>query len=100
MTVTILAMSRFDWRFGCERATFVSTVSCRFDPRRDDWQDHFVFLHNYLFIVGISSEGEATEKALGFNDSGPNGPLGTRHDAVLVHRYPPPWAHQWRFSVS
>jgi hypothetical protein len=40
-----------------------------FDPRRDRWQEHFVFLHNYLFIVGVSDIGEGTEQALRFNDS-------------------------------
>jgi hypothetical protein len=66
-----------------------------FDPRRDRWSNHFVFAHNYLFIVGLPGIGQATEQALGFNDPRLGGPLGTRHDAVLVGRYPPPWARPW-----
>lgn len=66
-----------------------------FDPRRDHWEDHFVFLHNYLFITGVSLIGEATAQTLQFNDSRTGGPLGTRHDAVLVGRYPPIWARSW-----
>lgn len=66
-----------------------------FDPRLDHWEEHFVFLHNYLLIVGESHIGEATERALQFNDSRINGPLGTRHDAILVGRYPPIWAQGW-----
>ena len=71
-----------------------------FDPRRDRWQQHFVFLHNHLFIVGVSAIGEGTEQALRFNDSRVNGPLGTRHDAILVRRYPPTWAVDWRTPVE
>jgi len=66
-----------------------------FDPRHDHWEEHFVFLHNYLFIVGVSPVGEATEQALQFNSGRINGPLGARHDAVLVRRYPPTWARGW-----
>lgn len=66
-----------------------------FDPRRDRWPAHFVFVHSYLFIVGLPGIGEVTERALGFNDPRIGGPLGTRHDAVLVGRYPPAWARRW-----
>jgi hypothetical protein len=66
-----------------------------FDPRRDRWTKHFVFVHNYLFIVGLPGIGYVTEHALGFNAERLGGPLGTRHDAVLVGRYPPPWARTW-----
>jgi 5-methylcytosine-specific restriction endonuclease McrA len=27
------------------------------DPRRDRWPDHFVFVHTYLFIVGLPGIG-------------------------------------------
>jgi hypothetical protein len=66
-----------------------------FDPRLDRWEDHFVLLHEFLFIVGVSEIGKATERALGFNDSRLYGPLGTRHDAIVVGRYPPIWACGW-----
>jgi hypothetical protein len=38
-----------------------------FDPRRDTWSEHFTFLNHYLFIVGITPVGVATQRALGFN---------------------------------
>jgi hypothetical protein len=71
-----------------------------FDPRRDRWPEHFVFVHHYLFIVGLPGIGQATERALGFNEPRPGGPLGTRHDAILVGRYPPPWARAWLISAE
>jgi hypothetical protein len=71
-----------------------------FYPRRDRWSEHFVFVHNYLFIVGLPGIGQATEQALRLNDPRLGGPLGTRHDAVLVGRYPPPWARAWIVSTD
>lgn len=62
-----------------------------FDPRRDIWSEHFRFLNSYLFIVGTTPIGVATQRALGFNAGEISGPLGTRHDSVMVGRYPPPW---------
>jgi len=58
----------------------------------DAWSQHFAFLHNYLYVVGITPLGLATEKALGFNDGRLGGPLATRHDTILKRRYPPRWA--------
>ena len=66
-----------------------------FDPRHDRWPEHFAFVHGYLFIVGLAGIGRATEEALRFNDPRLDGPLGTRHDAILVGRYPPAWARLW-----
>jgi hypothetical protein len=63
-----------------------------FDPRHDRWMDHFTFANSYLLIVGITPIGVATQRALGLNTGELNGPLGTRHDAILDGRYPPPWA--------
>jgi hypothetical protein len=62
-----------------------------FDPRRDTWSEHFTFLNNYLFIVGITPVGAATQRALGFNAGEIGGPLGTRHDSIMANCYPPPW---------
>lgn len=66
-----------------------------FDPRRDHWQQHLSFVHNYLFLVGVTDIGRTTEEVLGLNDSRLGGPLGTRHDLILVGRYPPRWARAW-----
>ena len=71
-----------------------------FDPRVDRWSDHFRFVHGYLFIVGITSIGMATELALGFNRGGIEGPLGTRHDLILAGQYPPPWARGWADRIE
>jgi hypothetical protein len=71
-----------------------------FDPRRDRWSEHFTYVHNYLFIVGLPVIGRATEQALRFNDPRLNGPLGARHDAILIGRYPPTWARDRPTSAS
>jgi hypothetical protein len=66
-----------------------------FDPRHDRWRDHFYFLHGYLLIMGVPGIGRATAQALRFNDARPEGSVGTRHEAIMAGRYPPPWAREW-----
>lgn len=66
-----------------------------YDPRRDRWAEHFVFLHGFLVIGGVTGIGQATALALGFNSGGLEGPLGPRHEAILAGRYPPSWARGW-----
>lgn len=67
-----------------------------FDPRHDRWSDHFVFpeASGYLFILGATEVGRVTVSAHGldFNAGGVEGPLGTRHVAILHGDYPPQWA--------
>jgi len=63
-----------------------------FDPRHDRWTDHFGFIHQYLFIVGLSAIGNATIEALQMNDGRLDGPLGSRHEAIVRGQYPPSWA--------
>lgn len=65
-----------------------------FDPRHDMWPDHFRFLGNYLFIVGATRLGVATQRALGFNAGEIGGPLGMRHDSIVAGHYPPSWVVQ------
>lgn len=62
-----------------------------FDPRYDMWTEHFAFMNHYLFIIGRTPIGVATQRALGFNVGEISGPLGTRHDSILDGHYPPPW---------
>jgi len=62
-----------------------------FDPRHDIWSDHLTFMNHYLFIVGLTPIGVATQRALEFNVGGISGPLGTRHDSILDGHYLPPW---------
>jgi hypothetical protein len=47
--------------------------------------------YNYLFIVGVTPIGVATQQALGFNAGEIGGPLGTRHDSIVVGHYSPRW---------
>ncbi len=65
-----------------------------FDPRHDDdiWSHHFVFMHQYLYVIGVTPLGLATERALHLNEGKLGGPLATRHDSILNGRYPPRWA--------
>lgn len=65
-----------------------------FDPRYDRWGDHFTFFHNHLFVVGVTDVGRATVEGLGFNDARLEGPLGSRHDAILSGQYPPAWMRE------
>ena len=74
-------------------------VARLFNPRRDRWSMHFVFVHNYLFLAGLTGIGRATAAALGFNDARLDGPLGPRHDAALTGNYPPAWARR-RFVLT
>ncbi len=60
-----------------------------FDPRHDRWPDHFTFMNNYLFVVGVTAIGVATQQALRFNEDGIGGPLGTRHNTIVAGLYPP-----------
>ncbi len=65
-----------------------------FDPRHDNWPDHFVFppSSEYGVIIGVTPIGEATAEGFGFNDGGAEGPLAARHVAVVKGVYPPAWA--------
>jgi len=72
------------------------TATRFFDPRRDRWLDHFVFAPatGYLVILGASLVGATTvgPHGLDFNRGGTEGPLVSRHIAVLSSTYPPVWA--------
>jgi len=72
-------------------ARIASQMIRLFDPRIDHWPDHFTFMHHYLFIVGVTPLGVATQQILGFNEGDIGGPLGNRHESILAGRYPPAW---------
>ncbi|MBA2448216.1 MAG: HNH endonuclease [Chloroflexi bacterium] len=78
------------WRVGRQRFSL-------FNPRRARWSEHFVFADHFLFVVGVTEIGRATERAVGFNDPRRGGPLGARHRAIVEGRYPPPWARDWGY---
>lgn len=72
-----------------------------FDPRTDRWPEHFIFVHQFLQIVGLTSIGQVTVKALGFNRAEPlYGPLAIRHLRRLRGQFPPRWASDWHDSVE
>lgn len=72
-----------------------------FNPRVDHWPDHFIFVHEYLQIVGLTPIGQITVKILGFNRSEPMyGPLAIRHMRHLRGQFPPAWARDWRDTVE
>jgi hypothetical protein len=52
---------------------------------------------DYLHITGLTDVGRATERVLAFNSSHVNGPVSTRHRAILHGIYPPAWARDWGF---
>ncbi len=95
-------ITNYAWACACcneakgERVTGMAgdVLTRFFDPRHDHWPDHFVFMegNNYLYVVGASPEGRATELGLRFNEGGTEGPLGPRHVAIGERRYPPRWA--------
>lgn len=62
-----------------------------FHPRRDRWEEHFVFTGGYLLVHGVTDVGLATERVLRFNDARPNGPVVAWHYAILRGFYPPEW---------
>lgn len=41
-----------------------------FNPREDDWNDHFVWAKNYTIIVGLTPVGRATVETLKLNRKG------------------------------
>jgi hypothetical protein len=68
-----------------------------FNPRRDQWNEHFGMTGRHVLIKGLTSVGQATEQVLAFNDARLNGPLVARHKAILDGIYPPAWARPWGF---
>lgn len=71
-----------------------------FNPRRDRWPRHFLLVRHYLFIKPLTPIGEATEKALGFNQPRLYGSLSTRHILIATGgHYPPPFARAWADST-
>jgi hypothetical protein len=67
-----------------------------FDPRHDRWPRHFMFppALGYIVIAGATPVGRATAgpDGLNFNAGGLEGPMVTRHLAILAGAYPPAWA--------
>lgn len=66
-----------------------------FQPRRDNWDEHFVLTDRSLLIRGLTEVGQMTVRILQFNDARPNGPLAARHAAIVDGIYPPGWASAW-----
>jgi len=45
-------------------------ISRLFNPRQDDWNEHFVWAKNYTLIVGLTSVGRAAVETLKLNRKG------------------------------
>ena len=70
-------------------------VTRLFDPRHDHWDEHFAFTDLFLFIAGGPGIGDATVRALRFNDARPRARLSARHKQIMSGAYPPSWARAW-----
>lgn len=57
-----------------------------YNPRKHDWQEHFIWLVDELRIVGLASTGRVTVVALGFNRERV---LNIRSADIAVNRHPP-----------
>jgi len=73
-----------------------------FDPRHDNWPEHFYYRDDFALIYGRSTIGMATMSALKLNEasSGLSDPLHTpllnRIAAMRHGLYPPRWARRHR----
>jgi len=83
----------------CNQAK-LQTVSVRvggrltslFDPRYHQWADHFAFVEQYIYLIGITDIGRATIEVLDINDRRQMNHVAPRHIAILNGDYPPDWA--------
>jgi hypothetical protein len=57
-----------------------------FNPRLDHWDDHFQWVTDGLFIVGLTERGRATVAALKLNDAYH---LAARSEWIPAGLYPP-----------
>ena len=57
-----------------------------FNPRNDTWSTHFVWSHDKLRIIGLTSVGRATISKLELNR---DRVIQIREDDILVNRHPP-----------
>lgn len=71
-------ISAFDPDTGIETALF--------NPRCDQWQDHFIWSNNKLQLVGISSIGRTTVNAL---DCNRDRLVSIRSADIVIDRHPP-----------
>jgi hypothetical protein len=58
-----------------------------YNPRRDQWVDHFAWSDDALLIVGLTPTGRATIAALVLNREGI---VNLRQLLVLIDEHPPP----------
>lgn len=57
-----------------------------YNPRQDEWSDHFVWNEDYTLIIGITPTGRATTIKLQLNREGV---VNLRRLLVRVNRHPP-----------
>jgi len=57
-----------------------------YNPRKDEWHEHFIWSADGLRVIGLTSKGRASVTLLGFNrERG----LNIRSADVAVNRHPP-----------
>ena len=63
-----------------------SDVSTAFNPRQDDWDKHFMWSADGLFVIGLTPVGRATIEALALNR---DRVINIRATDRMVGRHPP-----------
>lgn len=94
-------LDNFAWSCAFCNQAKLQTVSTRvgrrvtqlFDPRYHQWADHFAFVEQYIYLIGISDIGIATIDVLDINDRRKMNHVAPRHIAILNGDYPPAWAY-------
>jgi hypothetical protein len=63
-----------------------------FDPRFDQWPEHFAFSRTKGpgVIIALTAVRAETVRAMRFHEGGPEGALAERYAAILRGIYPPP----------
>lgn len=59
--------NRFKWQKIHDVDPVTNNTVRLFNPRSDEWQDHFQWSEDYLQIIGITAIGRATESAMRLN---------------------------------
>ncbi|WP_107671317.1 HNH endonuclease [Cyanothece sp. BG0011] len=58
-----------------------------FNPRKDNWKEHFIWSKDKLYIIGLTPKGKATVNTLDFNRSRV---INIRKADLEINRHPPP----------
>ena len=78
--------NRQKWRHTTARDPQTGAEAPLFNPRQQQWADHFIWSSNRLTIVGLDAIGRATVEALRFNRQRI---VAIRAADLVVNRHPP-----------